>query len=69
MQRHRRRTPGEQKRGIAALDTFLEINNRVESLTRHRQLKAELELLKLENKIHQQIHWLQTRRLDQLNEM
>lgn len=68
MQRHRRRAPGEQKRSIEALDSFLEIDTRIETHKSHRQLKADLELMKLENKLNQHIQWLQTRRLEQLNE-
>ena len=51
MQRHRRRAPGEQKRSIEALDSFLEIDTRIETHKSHRQLKADLELMKLENKL------------------
>lgn len=69
MQRHRRRTPGEQKRGIESLDNVSKIRGLVESHLKHRQLKADLELMRLENKLNKQIQWLQTRRLDQLNEL
>ncbi len=69
MQRHRRRAPGEQKRGIEALDSVSEIRGLVESHLKYRQLKADLELMRLENKLNKQIRWLQTRRLDQLNEL
>jgi hypothetical protein len=69
MQRHRRRTRGEQKRGIDALENFSVTNNRIEAHLRHRQLKADLELMKLENRLNQHIEWLQARRLDQLNQM
>ncbi len=68
MQRHRRRAPGEQKRGTEGLDNILESNDQIEAHLRQRQLKADLELMKLEKKLNQQIRWLQTRRLDQLNE-
>jgi hypothetical protein len=68
MQRHRRQTPAEHKRGIEALDNVSEIKGLVEVHLKHRQLKADLELMRLENKLHKQIRWLQTRRLDQLNE-
>lgn len=68
MQRHRRRTPGEQKRGIETLDNVSELKGLIEANLKHRQLKADLELMRLENKLNKQIRWLQTRRLDQLNE-
>ena len=68
MQRHRRLTPREQKRGIEAVDNVSEIKGLVESHLKHRQLKADLELMRLENRLNKQIRWLQTRRLDQLNE-
>ena len=68
MQRHRRLTPREQKRGIESLDNVSEIKGLVESHLKHRQLKADLELMRLENRLNKQIRWLQTRRLDQLNE-
>jgi len=69
MQRHRRRAPGEQKRGSEALDNVSEIKGLVELHLKHRQLKADLELMRLENKLNKQIRWLQTRRLDQLNKL
>lgn len=67
MRRYRRQAPGEQKRDVDALDNVTEIKNLVEIHLKHRQLKADLELMKLENKLYQQIRWLQNRRLEQLN--
>lgn len=69
MQRHRRQTPGEQKRGIEALENLSITSNRIEAHLKHRQLKSDLEWMKLENKLNQHIQWLQDRRLDQLNQM
>ncbi len=69
MQRHRRRATGEQKRDTEGLDNILESNDQIDMYMKHRQLKADLELMKIENKLNQKIRWLQTRRLDQLNEM
>ena len=69
MQRHRRKAPGEQKRGIETLDNVSQIKGLVEVHLKHRQLKADLELMRLENKLNKQIRWLQTRRLDELNEL
>ncbi len=69
MQRHRRRAPGERKRGNDELESASELKGLIEANLKHRQLKADLELMRLENKLNQQIRWLQNRRLDQLNEM
>jgi hypothetical protein len=69
MKRHRRQAPGEQKRGIEALDNVSEIKGLVESHLKHRQLKTDLKLMRLENKLNKQIRWLQTRRLNELNEL
>jgi len=68
MQRHRRRTPGTTKLSLNELENGTELNGLLEARLRHRQLKAELELLKLEKKLNQQIRWLQNRRLDQLTD-
>jgi hypothetical protein len=69
MHRHRRRAPGTKKRDIEELDNVTELKGLIQAHLKYRQLKAELKLMKLENKLNQQIRWLQTRRLDQLNEM
>jgi len=69
MKRHRRQAPGEQKHGIEALDNVSEIKGLVESHLNHRQLKTDLKLMRLENKLNKQIRWLQTRRLNELNEL
>ena len=69
MQRHRRRTPAEQRSGIEQLDNISELKGLIEAHLKHRQLKADLKLMKIENKLNQQIRWLQTRRLDQLNDL
>ena len=68
MQRHRRKAPREQKHSLEALDNISEMNGLFEFHLKHRQLRADLELMKIENKLNQLIRWLQTRRLDQLNE-
>lgn len=69
MQRHRRKAPGEQKRSIESLDNILENKDSVESQLKYRQLKADLKLMRLENELNKKIQWLQTRRLNQLNEI
>jgi len=69
MQRRRRRAPGEKKRGDEDFDSISELTDRIEVRLQHRQLKAELELIKLEHKLNQHIRWLQNRRFNQLNEM
>ena len=69
MQRHRRRAPGERKRGSDELDNVSELKGLIEARLKHQQLKAELKLLQLEKKLNQQIKRLQTKRLDQLNKM
>jgi hypothetical protein len=69
MHRNRRRAPGTKKRDIEELDNVTELKGLIQAHLKYRQLKAELKLMKLENKLNQQIRWLQTRRLDQLNEM
>jgi hypothetical protein len=69
MHRNRRRAPGTKKRDIEELDNVTELKGLIQAHLKYRQLKAELKLMKLENKLNQQIRWLQTRRMDQLNEM
>ena len=66
MQRHRRRTPEQKKRGIENWESVSELKGLVEAQLKHRQLKAELELLKLEERLNQQIKKLQNQRLNQL---
>lgn len=67
MQRHRRRTPGKNKRGIIDdWETVSELKGLIEARLKHQQLKAELEFLKLEQKLNQHIKRFQNRRLDQL---
>lgn len=69
MRRHRRQAPGELKRKMIALDDVSVTQSSLKLHLKHRQLKADLELMKLEKKLLQQIRWLQTRRLDQLNKL
>lgn len=67
MQRRRRQPVREQKPIIGALDGIQELSSLLEFRLTYLQLKADLDLMKIDQQLSKQIQILQQRRLKQLN--
>lgn len=68
MLRHRRRTTQHNKYGIDVDEDFSNLKDMFASnIQQHKELKIELQRLRLENKLNQQIRRFIDKRLNQLN--
>jgi len=67
MPRHRRTTPGSPVTHSWNTDDFQRPFDRVDILQTCKQLKHDLESLRLENKLTQHIQWLVDKRLNELD--
>ena len=68
MLRHRRRTTQHNKYDFDVGEDFSNVKNMFEGNQRHKELKIELQRLRLENKLNQQIRRFIEKRLNQLND-
>ncbi|MFZ5517249.1 MAG: hypothetical protein ACOY90_11460 [Candidatus Zhuqueibacterota bacterium] len=67
MPRHRRTTPGSPVTHSWNTDDFQRPIDKVEIHQTCKQLKSDIESLRLENKLNQQIQWLVDKRLSELD--
>ena len=67
MLRHRRRTTQHNKYGFDVGEDFSNVKNMFEDNIGNKELKIELQRLRLENKLNQQIRRFIDKRLNQLN--